>query len=181
MRAKTAPKYAPHKFGVDAPVWVLGPQPMGTHRIKTWFTSGEVVRRIGEDTYRIKVGSGQFRERNKRQLRPHEPHVRGTQVSLNHAAPEADSDDDYAEQDDYTVEEILAQHPSASAPGGVEFKVRWRGYGPSHDGWEPISFFVPWIYTPFMVYVSKHRTKIQVSDLQALTRAMEARGHSSLP
>ena len=40
---------------------------------------------------------------------------------------------DYAEQDDYTVEKILAQRPKASAPGGLEFKVRWRGYGPSHD------------------------------------------------
>ena len=42
-------------------MWVIRPGPMGTHRTKTWVTPGEVVRRIGEDTYRIKVGHGQFR------------------------------------------------------------------------------------------------------------------------
>ena len=64
-------------------------------------------------------------------------------LSLGGAAHEAVSDDDYAEQDDYTVEKILAQRPKASAPEGLEFKVRWRGYRPSHDTWEPVSSFVP--------------------------------------
>ena len=105
-----------------------------------------------------------------------EPDLRGPHVSLNYAAHEADSDDDYAEQDDYTVEKILAQRPNASAPGGLEFKVRLRGYGPSHDTWEPVSSFVPRIDTPFMEYIRKHKTKIHVSDLAALTRAIAARG-----
>ena len=140
------------------------------------FTPGEVVRRIGEDTYRIKVGQGQFRERHESQLRVREPDLRGQHVSLSYAAHEADSDDDYAEQDDYTVEKILAQRPKASAPGGLEFKVRWRGYGPSHDTWEPVSSFVPRVNTPFMEYIRKHKTKIHVSDLAALTRAIAAKG-----
>ena len=73
---------------------MIRPRPMGTHRTKTWFTPGEVVRRIGEDTYRIKVGHGQFRERHESQLRVQEPDLRGQHVSLNYAAHEADSDDD---------------------------------------------------------------------------------------
>ena len=77
-------------------MWVIIPRPMGTHRTKTWFTPGEVVRRIGEDTYRIKVGHGQFRERHESQLRVREPDLRGQHVSLDYAAHEADSDDDYA-------------------------------------------------------------------------------------
>ena len=81
-------------------MWVIRPGPMGTQRTKTWFTPREVVRRIGEDTYRIKVGHGQFRERNECQLRVREPDLRGKHVSLDYAAHEADSDDDYAEQDD---------------------------------------------------------------------------------
>ena len=129
-RQKSAPSSTAQKFRVGDPMWVIRPRPMGTHRTKTWFTPGEVVRRIGEDTYRIKVGHGQFRERHESQLRVREPDLRGQHVSLSYAAHEADSDDDYAEQDDYTVEKILAQHPKASAPGGLEFKVCWRGYGP---------------------------------------------------
>ena len=155
---------------------MLRPPPLGTHRTKTWFTPGKVVHRIGEDTYCIKVGHGQFRERHESQLRMREPDIRGHHVSLDYTAHEADSDDDYTEQDDYMVEKILAQRPKASAPGGVEFKVRWRGYGPSHDTWEPVSSFVPRINTPFMEFVRRHKLRLQVSDLEALTRAIEARG-----
>ena len=108
-------------------MWVIRPRPMGTHCTKTWFTPREGVSRIGEDTYRMKVGDEQFRERHESQLRLREPDLRGQHVSLDYAAHEADSDDDYAEQDDYTVEKILVQRPGASAPGGLEFKVRWRG------------------------------------------------------
>ena len=180
-RQKSAPSSTAQKFRVGDPVWVIRPRPMGTHRTKTWFTPGQVVRRIGEDTYRIKVGHGQFRERHESQLRVREPDLRGQHVSLDYTAHEADSDDDYTEQDDYTVEKILAQRPNASAPGGLEFKVHWQGYGPFHDTWEPVSSFVPRINTPFMDYIRKHKTKLHVSDLAALTRAIAARGASSPP
>ena len=175
-RQKSAPGSLAQTFGVGDPVWVIRPRPMGTNRNKTWFTPGEVVRTIGEDTYRIKVGHGQFRERHESQLRVREPDLRGQHVSLDYAAHEADSDDDYAEQDDYTVEKIPAQRPNTSAPGGLEFNVRLRGYGPSHDTWEPISSFVPRINIPFMDYIRKHKTKLHVSDLVVLTRAIAARG-----
>ena len=175
-RQKSAPNSTAQTFRVGDPVWVIRPRPMGTHRTKTWSTPGEVVRRIGEETYRIKVGHRQFRERHESQLRVREPDLRGQHVSLDYAAHEADSDDEYAEQVDYTVEKILAQRPNASAPNGLEFKVRWRGYGLSHDTWEPVSSFMPRINTPFMDYIRKHETKIRVSDLAALTRAIAARG-----
>ena len=55
-------------------------------------------------------------------------------------------------------------------------KVRWQDYGPSHDTWEPVSSFMPQIDTPFMDYIRKHRTKLHVLDLAALTRAIAARG-----
>ena len=77
----------------------------------------------------------------------------------------------------YTVEKILAQRVNASAPGGVEFQVHRRGYGPSHDTLGPVSSFVPRINTPLMEYVCRQKTKVQVSDLEALTRAIEALGN----
>ena len=175
-RQKSAPSSAAQKFRVGDPVWVIRPRPMGTHRTKNWFTPREVVRRIGEDTYRITVGHAQFQRHHESQLRVWEPDLRGQHVSLDYAAHEADSDNDYAEQDDYTVEKILAQHPNASAPGGLEFKVCWPGYGPSYDTWESVSSFVPRINTPFMDYIRKRKTKLHVSDLEAHTRAIAAKG-----
>ena len=148
--AKTAPKSAANKFRVGAPVWVLRPPPMGTDRTKTCFTPGEVVRRIGADTSSINVGPRQFSERHESQLRTREPDVHGEHVSLDYTVPQAKSDNNYAKRDVHTVEKILTQHPSASAPGGVTFKVSWRGYGPSHDTWEPVSSFAPRINTLFM-------------------------------
>ena len=59
-RQKSAPSSTAQRFRVGEPVWVIRPRPIGTHRTKTWFTPGEVVRNIGEDTCRIKVGHGQF-------------------------------------------------------------------------------------------------------------------------
>ena len=115
-RQKSAPSPTAQKFRVGDPVWVIRPRPMGTQRTKTWFTPREVVRRIGEDTYSIKVGHGQSRERHGSQLRVREPDLRGQHVSLDCAAHEADSDDNYAEQDDYTVEKILAQRPKPRHP-----------------------------------------------------------------
>ena len=157
-------------------MWVIRAHPMGTHRTKTWFTPREVVHRLGEDTYHIKVGHGQFWERHESQLCVREPELRGQHVSLDYAAHDADSDDDYAEQDNYTVEKILAKRPNASAPGGLEFKVHRRGYGSSHDTWEPVFSFVPRINTPFMDYIRRHKTKLHVTDVAALTRAIAARG-----
>ena len=114
---KTASKSAAHRFRVGDPMWVLRPQPMGTHRIQTWFTPGEVICKIGEDTYRIKVGPGHFRERHESDFRDPEPDACWKHVSLDYTAHKANSDDDHAEHDNYTVEKILAQRPSASAPG----------------------------------------------------------------
>ena len=92
---------------------MIRPRPMGTHRTKTWFTAREVVRWIGEDTYRIRVGHGQFQERQESQLCVWETDLRGQHVSLDYTAHEADSDEDCAEQDDYTLEKILVQRPNA--------------------------------------------------------------------
>ena len=97
-RQKSAPSSTAQKFRVGDPVWVIRPRPMGNHRTKTWFTPGEVVRRIGDDTYRIKVGDRHFWERHESHLRVREPNLRGQHVSLDYAAHEADSDDDYAGQ-----------------------------------------------------------------------------------
>ena len=57
--------------------------------------------------------------------------------------------------------------------------MRWRGYRPTHNTWEPVPSFVPRIDTPFMEYLCMHKTKRQVSDVVALTRAIYAM--SSLP
>ena len=115
MQAK--PLSRAKKFRLNDPVWVLRLQPMGTHRTKTWFMPVELVCRIGEDTYSIKVGRRQLWERHESQLCARWPDICEKHVSLDYEAHEADSDDDYAEQDAYTVEKNLAQRPNAWGSG----------------------------------------------------------------
>ena len=124
MGAKAALKPRAHKVRVTDQVWVLRPQPMGTYRTKTWLTRGDVVCRIGDDTYRIKVSRGQFRKRHESPLRACEHDIGGKHVSLDYIAHEAYLQDNYAEHDHYTVENTLTQRPNASVPAVVEFKVR---------------------------------------------------------
>ena len=52
IREQLEKEHAERQKSVGDPVWVIRPCPMGTSRTKTWFTPGEVVCRIGEDTYR---------------------------------------------------------------------------------------------------------------------------------
>ena len=106
---------------------------MNTHRSKTCFTAGEVVRMIREDSYRVKVSAGQFKERHENQLRGSEPDIRGKHVSLDCTTHDADLNDDHAEQDGYTVNKILDQHRNASLARGLGFQVRLQGYWAFHD------------------------------------------------
>ena len=100
LRAKTASESTARKFRGSDPVWVLRHQPMGSHRSNTWFTPGEVVRRIGEDTYRVNVVLGQLEEQHESHLRVREHNICWKHVSLDYTAREAVSDDDHAELDD---------------------------------------------------------------------------------
>ena len=112
---------------------------------------------IGENTHRIKLGYGQLREGHDNQLRAREPDILVKHVSLEYTAHQTDSDDHHFEQDKYTVEKIPTQRPNPSGPGPMRFKVRWRGCGPSHNSWEPISS------TLFMQCVRRHKSKLQSS------------------
>lgn len=40
---------------------------------------------------------------------------------------------------EFLVEQILAHRGNFERKSGLEFKVRWQGYGPEHDTWEPWS------------------------------------------
>ena len=159
----------------------MKPWCLGTHHTKTWFTTGEVAWVTCEDTYRVKIGPGQFKERHETQLRAHEPDILGKCLCLDFTSHEANLDEDCAEQGDYTVDNMLAQHPNPSAAGRVEFKVRWRDYGPSRDTLEAVSSCVPRNNTLCMEYVLRHKIQFQVSVLATLIRVIEAEGDRSPP
>ena len=63
-----------------------------------------------------------------------------------------------------------------SVAGQADFPLIWQGYGlPTLLGNLFLSF-VPRINTPFMEYIRMHTMRLQISDLAALSRALEASG-----
>jgi len=41
------------------------------------------------------------------------------------------------DQQEFVLEEILAHKGDRHRRGTMEFLVRWEGFGPEHDSWEP--------------------------------------------
>ena len=80
MRAKTTCQLTAPTFTVGDRLWVVRRGSMGTHRSKAWVTPSDVVHRLSEDTYCIKVGPG--KERHDSQLRARQLDIRGEYVSL---------------------------------------------------------------------------------------------------
>ena len=42
----------------------------------------------------------------------------------------------------------------------LEFKARWRGFGPRHDTWEPASSFLPNYNELWLAYLRKHNLQV---------------------
>ena len=175
-RQQSAPSSTAQKFRVGDPVWVIRPRPMGTHRTKTWFTPGEVVRRIGEDTYRIKVGHGQSGSATRVNS------VCGNPTSVADMCPWTTPNmRPIRTTTMLSRTTILSRRSWLSVrrpghPGVWSSRFVGEAMGRPTTPGNPVSSFVPRVNTPFMEYIRKHKTKIHVSDLAALTRAIAARG-----
>ena len=96
MRAKIAQKPIAQRLRPGDPIWTQRPRPGGPRRTKTWFMRGELVPRIVEDTYCVKVGDQKFREKHESPIRAREPDIRGKHVSLDYTAHKPDWNNDYA-------------------------------------------------------------------------------------
>ena len=56
--------------------------------------------------------------------------------------------DPHAEPDEWLVEKVVKHRVTKS--GKFEFLVRWQGYGPEEDNWEPVrNFFTSILVTSF--------------------------------
>ena len=85
VRVNIALKSTAQTFSVGDGAWELRPRPTGTHRTKTSLTAGEVVRAIGEDIYRVRIGPRQFRERLQSQLCAPEADTQAEHMWLDYA------------------------------------------------------------------------------------------------
>ena len=89
-------------------------------------------------------------------------------VDFQYPQHEDDSnEDEYHEEDDYVVDKVLSHRPNPAVPGLIEFNVKWKGYGRSHDSWVPPSSFAPRINKVWQAYLGQKGVDISAKDLMA--------------
>ena len=95
--------------------------------------------------------------------------IAGKHVDFQYTQHENDSDEDeYLEEDDYVVDKVLSHRPNPAVPAGIEFEVKWKGYGKSHDSWVPPSSFVPRINKLWQAYLGQKGVDTSAKDLMAV-------------
>ena len=127
-RAKYFKEGKIHKYSLKDTVWVerYRKDVLTRHSQQSWYISGVIVRKIGQDLYAVQVGDHKSLDRDHTQLRPRAPDPSGRAVTFEFTAGDLDPDDD-GEGDDYTAERILTDKPDPTTPGGRLYKVCWKG------------------------------------------------------
>ena len=127
-----------------------------SQRTKTSYTPGKVAKTVGPSTFLVQTGPSQFKTRHETQLKDRVPDITQKHVDFQYTQHEDNPDEDeYLEEDDYVIDKVLSHRPNPSVQGGIEFKVKWKGYGKSHDSWVPPSSFVPRINKVWQAYLGQ--------------------------
>ena len=96
------------KYKVGDTVWLERPYKLSEHRqATTYYVPAEVQKRLGEDTYTLKVGERLYRDRHHSQMKLRVPDSRGKHVQFDYADLEVDEDDPFAEEQEYNTSRIL--------------------------------------------------------------------------
>ena len=86
------------------------------------------------------------------------PTIDGNNIKLHYFRP----DTPIPEDDSFVVEKILAHRVRR---GQHQWKVRWKGYDPSFDTWEPASSFVGYIQMDWTQFNKDNHIDVGFSSL----------------
>ena len=136
--------------------WVR--RPKGGDKHKTLWLGPCRVRKVeGKNSYLVQVSESHSRSVHRDQMRPYYPPLQGKAWPLYYSASDRQAVDD--EEPTYEVERLL-QHRTRH--GRLEFKVRWKGFGPRFDTWESSHTFLPHYNEPWATYVKEKGLEIDV-------------------
>ena len=71
-----------------------------------------------------------------------------------------DSSTNEKDPDTWELEKPIAHR---TRNGRLEFKARWRVFGPRHATWEPASSFLPNYNEPWLAYLRKHNLQLDTA------------------
>ena len=93
-----------HHYQEKAPVakysnlWPERPFKLSEHRHATYYFPAEVQKRLGEDTYTLKIGERLYSDRHHSQMNPRAPDPTGKHVQFDYADLEVDKDSPFTEE-----------------------------------------------------------------------------------
>jgi len=123
-----------------------------------WTGPCEILERVGNSgRYKVSLPSG-VEDFHMDCFKPYLSAPDGKAIPCHYFKPRPK----LPESDDFVVQKILAH----KIDRGVHYwKVRWKGYGPEEDSWEPASSFVGYIQQDWKLWNKNHGISFPVTDL----------------
>ena len=153
------------KYKVGDPVWLERPSILSEHRQATYYVPAAVQKRLGEDTYTLKLGERLYRAWRHSQEKTPVSNPRGKHIQFDYADMEVDEGDPSSEEHEYNPLKILGYRRAPDVAGGYEFKTQWEGFGRTHESWEPASAFVPRYTQCFFDFRKRRKIDLKVTDV----------------
>ena len=127
----------------------------------------EVVEVVRPNRYRVSTPTG-IQEFHGEDLKPYVPEPGTNGVPYHYYCPP----EDVPEKDTWIIEKIVGHRKDRS--GRLQWKCRWRNYGPEEDTWEFAENFVHGVQTDWIMYNKKHGIDVHMKDLKIQRRPLLA-------
>ena len=143
-------------------MWYKSERQPGTDKLEPmWRGPGVVVGREGHFSYVVEWSPGKRQHAHRSQLKRHiADQYNGTPFPLYNfsgRAPEVE-----VSPDDWPVEAIQGHRNSSR---GLEFLVKWEGWDPSDQTWEPLASFFPQYNPKVLEYCKQQGLNPHIRDL----------------
>ena len=123
-----------------------------------WTGPCEIIDRVGDSgRYKVSLPSG-VEDMHMDNFKPYLVAPEGKAIPCHYFKPRPK----LPESDEYVVEEILDHKIDR---GKHFWKVRWKGYGPEEDSWEPASSFLGHVQEDWRKWNSAHGLNLPIGEI----------------
>jgi hypothetical protein len=157
----------PTALQIGSKVWYQPERQPGTDKLEPrWKGPAVVLERVGDHSYVVELQPGKRQPAHRSQLKPHmEDLYSTTPVPLYFWCGKAQELE--VGPDEWEVERVL-NHRHEN--GKTEFLVRWKGFGPEEDQWEPLGNFFFRINKDVVAYCVENGVDLDVKELLELMK-----------